>query len=234
MKHSLLITILFIVTSQALYGQPQSNSQQQTAPPQEAVVQWEDYIDTFADLMNLHRALNRSLGARDRRIKVLLEDISRDISFLRAEWRGNAGSESPATYKASLEVNVALMSEVVKKKLPPKKALPVLQDVRDDLRVKAEDCRLNPQGWDALVEFTVHTKQAMQPVSGYEVWFVPKGWADKPEKWARFSSLSSPTAKPLAPGRYMIRLKKESATAPEPVTVGGEGKPKQDHDMRVP
>lgn len=204
-----------------------------TAPSDEQLVEWGAFTPIFDPLMGIIGAAKRKY-ILDSRISALLTDIADDTMYLHDKWMSAKAEPSPAIYKSALEVNKSLLEEVVNKGLSAEKALPILQDVRDDLRVKAEECKKSSRGWDSLIELTIITVKDLQPVSGYEVWFVPKGWADRPEKWERFPKLSSPSIKRLAPGRYMFRLKKEVEARAEPVTVGGEGKPRMEQDMRVP
>jgi hypothetical protein len=213
----------------------QVKQQQKTTSDQVATVEWSEYSGVFSRLRNAVDVVRTSNGDDN-----LLEDIDQDISFLSEEWSDNfTDQRSLPAFKNSLEMDSALLGEIQSNHLTGDQAKKAIHNVRDDLHIKAENCKashgLGHNGWDSLINLSVITKHGDIPVSGYEVWIVQAGWDNHPEKWTRSSTLSSPALfKKLAPGLYMIKAKKEAVTEAEPMPVGGHSESQQTWDVIVP
>jgi hypothetical protein len=87
--------------------------------------------------------------------------------------------------------------------------LGLLDSVGRDIAIKAQQCRLF--GGPVPVSVNVISKDHVnQEVSGYEVWFVRKGFEDTPREFRRFERHSSPAARVFNdPGYYVLWLERQ-------------------------
>jgi hypothetical protein len=164
--------------------------------------------------------------------------IDQDVQYLRERWLAGQKQQKqvPAIYANSLQLDSILLNawalkEFAGRTLTDRESALLLQDVADDLETKAAQCKLSRAGWASLVDVTVNTRRGAQLLSGYEVWYVPKGWASVRSMWQRFPQLSSPTGLSLAPGNYLVAVNKGR---PEQIRVGGTGQQHEQIDLLVP
>ena len=119
-----------------------------------------------------------------------------------------------------------------------KKLYEALQEVDSDLTVKAKHIKGGRGGGATLVQVLVRSKKDAQDVAGYEVWYVPKGWAADSSTFKRFDGLtdaSNPPQMNLAPGNYFLWLSKgQPIPGRQPISLGGDGKTKREIDLVVP
>jgi hypothetical protein len=107
--------------------------------------------------------------------------------------------------------------------------------VASDLEIKAAYIHSSRGTALRLVQVVVHTVKDSKELGGYEVWYVPKGWADDPGAFRRFGRLSSPTYTDLAPGNYLMWVQKgEVSAAKQTFSVGKQGKSRDELDLVTP
>jgi hypothetical protein len=109
--------------------------------------------------------------------------------------------------------------------------VPILKDVADDLQIKVDQAKSSSQHWASLINVEVYTIRKDQVVNGEEVYYVPKAWANVPQRHVRFRQLSSPTNEHLPPARYEMRT---NGAVPKTFTIGGDGRDRQRVDLVVP
>ena len=201
--------------------------------PVPEMVGWRAAERPFDDLARNTATIQTSLPAANGKSADLLASILASTTFLRDRWTHSLEHQPiPNTYVDSLQLDADTLASLPAKKLSDQDLNAILQDVADDLEVKAAHCKASPKGWASVITVNVNTIRQGNPVAGMEVWYVPKGWADVPDRWTRCSKLSSPAvAGQLPPGKYMLRV---ANGQPVPVKVGGNGKDEQSVDLLVP
>jgi hypothetical protein len=181
------------------------------AQNQERLIEdWDEGKVIFSALRDNNLFLQRSVrGGNNTKAIQLTASIRSNIVDLEKAW-GN--TPTPISFFKSLALNAKLLEELTKKDLSENKNLEVLQDVADDLRIKAAHCKAF--GWANNAKVSVNTKRNDGTVvSGQEVFFVSFGKAKNRKNWKRFSQLSSPTnEESLTPGVWMMRIKNGEAS----------------------
>ncbi len=212
-----------------------AQSTPKTTPSSEKVemVGWRAAARPLDDLAANALAVQTSVAATNGKAPDLLTSIRTSTTFLRDRWTHSMQHPPvPKTYIDSLQLDADTLGTLPARKLSDQDTNAILQDVADDLEVKAAHCKASPKGWASVITVSVNTVKQGNPVAGMEVWYVPKGWADVPDRWTRCSKLSSPAvAGQLPPGKYMLRV---ASGQPVPVKVGGNGKDEQSVDLLVP
>ena len=158
----------------------------------------------------------------------LVKSVQTSSEVLNEKWMANKGGSVPLAYVESIKLDSALLGKLPDLKNNQPQANAILRNTAEDLAVKAEHCRLSPNGWASLISVKVNTLKGGKVVSGLEVWYVPRGWADVPEMWVRCASLSSPATVDLPPGVYMLRV---SDAQPITTKIGGDGKAEMGVDL---
>jgi hypothetical protein len=213
----------------------QSSPAQLTDTGKIEVVGWKEGIRPFSQLSGSARDLARILPEFD---PDLMKSIGESIEFLRQQWMGNPdAADIPKAYFASLQLDADQLSRVLdsadQRTPADEKTREILQDVADDLQIKASHCKSSSSGWASLIRVDISTLKADgSVVKGLEVWYVPKGWAAAADRWTRCRNLSSPaTTEKLPPGKYMLRVANGEARA---FRIGGDGKDVQIVELLVP
>jgi hypothetical protein len=193
----------------------------------------------FASFHQSLAKLRPKLTARDRQT---LTQIDQDILFLKEKIDSGDLTPLPEKYLESLELNASLLREFAAK--PKPRSEDERRLVRDGLEVVASDLAIkvshlrSPKKGPTLVEVTVRAKANGQDANDYEVWYVPKGWANKDAVFKRFDKLTNQDRPPrmfLPPGNYFVWLKKEPSKTPrQPLTVGGDGYAKREVELLIP
>jgi hypothetical protein len=167
----------------------------------------------------------------------LIQSINESSDFLKEKW-GTDSTQTPIprAYLESLELDSEQLSRAAQasknEKVSREQLNAMLKDVAEDLAIKASHCKSSSTGWASLITVEIRTLKDQRPVAGLQVWYVPKGWADMPDRWTRCSKLSTPTsAGSLPPGLYMMRVEKGD---PVPIRVGGDGKDTQSVELLAP
>ena len=218
--------VLLLCASAALAQAPKTT-------PQVEVVGWRSAERPLDGLAQDVVSAQASLSATNAKGADLLASILASTKFLRDRWTHSLDHQPiPKSYVDSLQLDADTLGSLPAKRLSDPDLNLILQDVADDLEVKAAHCKASPKGWASVITVSVNTVKQGSPVAGMEVWYVPKGWADVPDRWIRCSKLSSPApAGQLPPGKYMLRV---ASGPPVPVKVGGNGKDEQSVDLLVP
>jgi len=197
------------------------------------VVGWRAATRPFDELAENASVVQISMAAGNERAANLLASIQASTKFLRDRWTHSMQHQPiPKTYVESLQLDADTLGGLVARKLNAADAIAILQDVADDLEIKAAHCKASPKGWASVISVNVNTIKQGNAIAGLEVWYVPKGWADVPDRWMRCAKLSSPAvAEQLPPGNYMVRV---ASGRPVPVKIGGNGKDEQSVDLLAP
>jgi hypothetical protein len=186
-----------------------------TAPSSAAVVRALDALDAL-DLA-LERAKQGHLQAQliedpqTRSWLAQVEQAQQDVRWLRRQAPRWPSSQAFEALTTSVLAQATLLDErLLLRAAPP--PLGLLDSVSRDIAIKAQQCRLF--GGPMPVSVNVITKDhGNQEVSGYEVWFVRKGFEDAPREFRRFDRHSSPAARIFNdPGYYVLWLERQAAS----------------------
>ncbi len=160
-------------------------------------------------------------GSADSRVNLLAADLRQDLWYLFDRWP--AGFEGAAAYMKELEAIGGALGKIAQMN-ETERALAILQDVAQDLAVKAADCRLHDAARVAPV--AVHTVREGEPSPGWQLFYLSKFMAHFPDvEFELFPNLSSPARHSMPPGRYVVTAKmpgSEKLSKPQTITVGGE------------
>jgi hypothetical protein len=136
-------------------------------------------------------------------------------------------------YARSLDYDLRTVEEKAVRVTPTPAELEALSNAVISLETKAGYAIANEDTWADLIEVTVETMRGKEPISGLEVWYCSRGWAESKPHWYRFSALSTPTTERLPPGIYLV-----AAGAPNidavPMRVGLNGQRKIYFVLHVP
>ena len=150
-----------------------------------------------------------SEAASRERVFLLLDGLSRklpgaarDLSWLRESVRDAV----PPDALKGLEAIDAALSRI--DQLPEADRRDLVASAELDLRIKAAYCRSHPEGMAALIPLVVHTwspGEVKAEVRQWDVRYLSAVLAVFPETPGEpFPAFSSPTAKSLPPGRYVV------------------------------
>lgn len=200
-----------------------------------------DSVDNkiFESIIKSASTLNITLGPSHSPSKRKLNDIQSNAKFLQDLFASTGESQLPPVYAQSLSLDAKILVRLVKetrdRKYHKSEVYADVQNVAVDLSIKVAHIKYSRGGAIKNIQVVVHTKRADQEVTGYEVWYVPKGWASEQSAFIRFDRVSSPTSMDLAPGNYFIWLQSgQTKTSRLPVKLGGDGKSRRDIDLIVP
>ncbi len=223
----------FLVFGSASFAQS-AHKRIKSSPTQKVeFLGWKSAERPLTDLNKNAFALQTSVAKSNHDAAELLISIRASTTFLRDRWTHSLEHPPvPKSYVESLQLDADTLGGLTGRRLSDQNTNAILRDVADDLEIKVAHCKASLKGWASVISVNINTLKQGNPIAGLEVWYVPKGWADVPERWMRCPKLSSPaTAGQLPPGKYMVRV----AGAPAvPVTVGGSGKDEQSIDLLVP
>ena len=188
----------------------------------------------FQALRAQARALRDSLGDLDQltRIEAHLDVLDKARS---AALGGRIGPE----YRDSLLADAALLERATAmlRRGDRERAVAAVNDAEADLAIKRHhtEAAIGFSGTGLrTVDVTARTMRGTKEEPGYVVWFVPRGWNEVPERYARFDGLSSPTTAPMAPGSYFIWAGAASDQRRQPIDIGGHGRSRQIIDLPLP
>jgi hypothetical protein len=246
----LWMALALFVSATDLFGQPYQRPGSKS-----------DYLSPNRDLLlnrtaaAYEREFTKIRGSADRLIKsaatnnaetvALLKESVTHSEFLRGRWqdwlknnsRFGQYSDSPTfdKYLQSLTRDGDLLKQAEDEK-DPARALETIRSVTLDLEVKASNCRNSADGLGKVIRVKVLTKSETQEVTGYEVYFVPRGMYGVKSAYDRFRKLSSPTdERDLSPGIYALWVRKgEQESKPVSMRIGGKGDTKLEIDLAVP
>jgi hypothetical protein len=250
-----ILLATFVAIPQTSGGSSHTALGQTNQAKKEETAKWDDYTPVFRDISAGLTALRSTVGNNPEALQ-LLDDIGSRNAILKGEWdkasneaweqiwgappssadwgaktnerRWEALTATPKAFLVSLQNNLLLLQSIINQQLKHEVMLPLLKDVAEDMRIKAGHCTHN--GWASLVTVTVVTKKNVEKVEGYEVAYVPSGWASDPRQWLDFPKLST-ALKDLPPGLYMMRIK---GCEPKRVEIDGNGANKQEVELKVP
>lgn len=157
-----------------------------------------------------------------------LEVIAIAIKELERVLKVDSVSVRHPAYQEALEMDAKLLESVIQEE-KLETVLSKLREVRSSLGLKVRFAKSSKGSSFRLIQLLVKTVQGQLEVNDYEVWYVPRGWADVSDKYRRFDDLSSPAIKDLPAGNYLIWLQITSKVVTErvPITLGEDGKSKR-------
>lgn len=182
------------------------------------------------------------LSEEEKQKRENLNQINQDVAFLQEQVASGELTPVPEQYLKSLALDADLLAELAARPKPEsttqRQAMTEgVQAVAADLAIKVSHLKSRKKG-PTLVEVTVRAKGNGQDANDYEVWYVPKGWANKDAVFKRFDRLTNQDRPPrmfLPPGNYFVWLKKEPSKTPrQPLTVGGDGHAKREVELLIP
>jgi len=185
--------------------------------------------------------INLKLRSSDKQDRQYLSQIDQSVSFLQEKVAAGEFKPVPDQYLNSLQLDADLLAEFAAEPKPSsedkRQALTGgLETVASDLAIKVSHLK-SPRKGPALVEVTVRARMNGVDVNDYEIWYVPKGWANKETVFKRFDKLTNQYSPPrmfLAPGNYFMWLKKAPGkTERQPVTLGGDGNSKREIELPI-
>lgn len=227
---SQILSLVAAMTGQSVLGLASQIAEQEK-------VQMSDWKEAQRPLADL-KGLSYSWSSTDGLQVQWLISIRESTAFLHEKWGEFPRGPIPTAYLSSLRLDSDLLREVfhANESEPDDQQKEhidrVLQNIAEDLAIKASHCKTSAKGWASLIWVDINTlRMDGSVVKGLEVWYVPLGWADVKDRWLRCLKLSSPASVgQLAPGKYMIRVEGGESV---PVKIGGDGKEKQGVDLRV-
>jgi hypothetical protein len=181
------------------------------------------------------KELQDSSISRNPSAKEQLEAISNAINELEHLLKLDSISVLHPAYQEALEMDAKLLESLIKRG-DIESVLGKLKEVRSSLELKVKFAASSKGSALRLIQLLVKTVQKQQEVNGYEVWYVPRGWAGAPDKYRRFDDLSSPAIKELPAGNYLIWLQVAGRDVTEriPITLGEDDKSKRRVTLSVP
>lgn len=177
-------------------------------------------------------------GAQAETISDWLRSIDSNVSYLYEIARAQPNMRMSAEYTASLSSDARLLESITIFKTHSAKErdrfYKVLDEVSSDLRIKVSYSRSALGSPFRLVQVLVHTRTQDKEVGGYQVWYVPKGWADVRDEAKPFDRLSSPTYMDLPPGNYLMWTHKRGRNSKrQPVSLGDDGRSRREIDLPI-
>lgn len=120
-------------------------------------------------------------------------------------------------------------------KPPDDKLKNKFEELDKELNAKLVFAKASRGNISSSISVVIKTIRNGMEEGGYEVWYVPKGWADEKDHYQRFDNLSSPSIMDLPPGNYFIwTLKGNSKTEPRPLSLGEDKRSKRVIELNVP
>ena len=137
-------------------------------------------------------------------------------------------------YHQSLQLDAELLQNAIERSPEPQQVLTSVSAVAADLSLKAKFSKTSRGDPFRLIQVVVRTISRSIETGGYEIWYVPKGWADAKKAYKRFDVLSSPSIMELPPGNYFVwAVRDKESIAPRPLSLGDDGKSKRIVDLPV-
>jgi len=204
-----------------------SNLQAQVTEPTDAVQILSSMNGTVETLQARYR--------RSKSISTELGQISKKIIELRSRVRQEPNIPQPVRYIKNLAAYAKFLQLLADRPVGNEQMLSALREITSDLDIKviySKGSRGQPL---REIETIVHTvKDGNKEISGYEVWYVPRGLVDYPDEHKRFDNLSTPAIMPLPPGNYILwAAKGKSVSERRPLTIGDDGRSKRQYYLPV-
>jgi hypothetical protein len=190
-------------------------------PPREPLQQEKAFSLLLANAEKIAETEFGKYQANPRKIKALSEFISELQSIAQ-------GKDIPQFYRLQLTADaweLGIVAKAVFGRAPVEvtRWTDQLDEVGWDLSSKANFAKKNSANPFGSVTITMVTKAGEREVSGYEVWYSPKGLDKYKELHVSSGKLSSPTSISIPPGNYVFWT----------VKAGKPGPPKQVNDVGV-
>jgi len=171
----------------------------------------------------------------DQRSRERLADSFEQVTFMQRRWEPHmaASDEQIKAFELDLfALNVASLET------NDTKALAIVEEVTEDIKLKAEHCLKSGAGLGRPVLVTVETLRTGRRIMNLQVTFIPKilEFQPNPERWGVFPKESSPTSLELAPGKYLMwtRYSGTDTYGPPTIVSVGRGKTTQNWDLPAP
>ncbi|MGH7388590.1 MAG: hypothetical protein ACREM3_03945 [Candidatus Rokuibacteriota bacterium] len=188
----------------------------------------------FQALATQTRTLRGALGDPD-----LVGQIDAHLGVLDKARSAALGGRISPEYRDSLLADAALLerANAMLQRGERERAVAAVRDAEADLAIKRRhsEASIGFAGSGLrTVTVTVRTVRGTKEEPGHRVWYVPRGWSEVQDRYARFEGLSSPTKDLLAPGNYLMWAGAATDQRREPIVVGGHGRSRQTIDLPLP
>lgn len=181
-------------------------------------------------------AVARKFGPKHPEAASLAAETSSQVNFLVSRWRW--GEFVSAAYQEILILDFRMLAAAAKE-ADEKRAVAIMREVADDVRIKANHCRNSTRGLGNDVTVQVETRKGDKTDQGWQVFYKYRIYQFT-EKYTpqRFPKPSSPTQNELPAGKYLIWAEKPGGPKPlrskEDVVTVGEGKQQMEWVLIVP
>ncbi len=192
-----------------------------------------EVLKSIAECMS---AVARKLGPKHPEAATLASETSAQINFLVSRWRW--GEFVSAAYQEVLTLDFRMLGAAAKE-ADGKRAVAILREVADDVRIKADHCRNSTRGLGKDVIVQVETRKGDKVDLGWQVFYKYRIYQFS-ERYTpqRFPKPSSPTQYELPAGKYLIWAEKPGGPKPlrskEDLVTVGEGKQQLEWVLVVP
>jgi hypothetical protein len=193
----------------------------------------DEVLKSIAECMS---AVGRRLGPQHPEAAAIAAETRSQVDFLVGRWRW--GEFVSASYQENLTLDFRILA-VAAKEADEKRAVAIIREVADDLRIKANHCRKSTRGLGKDVIVQVETRKGDKTDQGWQVFYKCRIYQFT-EKYIpqRFPKPSSPTSHELPAGNYLIWAEKPGGPKPirskEDVVAVGEGKQQIEWVLVVP
>ena len=181
-------------------------------------------------------AVARKLGPQHPEAAALAAETSSQVKFLVSRWRW--GESVSTAYQEILILDFRMLAAAAKT-ADEKRAVAIMREVADDVRIKANHCRNSTRGLGKDVIVQVETRKGDKIDQGWQVFYKYRIYQFT-EKYTpqRFPKPSSPTQNELPAGKYLMWAEKPGGLKPlrskEDVVTVGEGKQQMEWVLMVP
>jgi hypothetical protein len=203
---------------------------------------WLDREDKFLvdeilkSIQECMSAVARKLGPRHPEANALAKETGSQVDFLVGRWRW--GEFVSAAYQESLTLDFRMLASAAGE-ADGKRAVAILREVADDVRVKANHCRKSTRGLGDDVTVQVETRKQDKVDQGWQVFYKYRIYQFTKNYIPRhFPMPSSPTRYELPAGIYLMWAEKPGGPKPlkskEDIVTVGEGKQQMEWVLMVP
>lgn len=181
----------------------------------------------FRKLQTCVSKANKKFGDDKSETGKLADEIKKDANILISKWMNASNQMVPDDYLRTLSVNCELLEKATAESDTDQAKL-LLQDVADDLEVKATQARNQVGASEALgasIKVIVKTRRNGREVDGYLVLCNPKRYERLSPALFPFNNPTNQAERILPPGNYIVWLETpdHQFVASRPITVGGSG-----------
>ena len=187
------------------------------------------------DSLNIKLEILQNRDRTNEDLLAQLRQTSLEVRELRSVIALSGEGPQSQRYLDNLTSYSSVIQRFIDTTVPSKEMLKVLREVSSDFHTKVIYSKTSRGQPLREVEAIINTVKAGKgEVSGYEVWYVPRGLVDYPDEYKRFDNLSTPAVMPLPPGNYFLWATRDNVVSERrPVTLGDDSRSKRYYDLPV-